>query len=102
MSEEAVELWGAPVFDQGDKVASCKDIRNDGTYPGAKMGEVLIRKGELGYIHSIGTYLNRYYIYGVDFIHCRRLVGMRAQELSLIEAALPPPDELNHQPRVPS
>ena len=81
MTEEHFELWDRPAFEQGTEVMSQKDVRNDGTYPGAKMGEVLIRKGEVGYIHSVGTYLNRFYIYGVEFIDSGRLVGMRAHEL---------------------
>ncbi|HIJ61507.1 MAG TPA: nitrogen fixation protein NifZ [Rhodospirillaceae bacterium] len=91
MSEQAVELWGPPCFDQGDKVVAEREVRNDGTFPGVAMGVVLIRKGEVGYVHSIGTYLNRYYIYGVEFLGHPRLVGMRAGELSLMQSAPPPP-----------
>jgi len=88
MVEEApVEVWGPPVFEKGDKVVSLRDVRNDGTFPGAKMGEVLIHKDEIGYVHSVGTYLNRYFIYGIDFIQSARLVGMRAAELKLLEKA---------------
>ncbi|CCG06938.1 NifZ [Pararhodospirillum photometricum DSM 122] len=67
------------------KVRSKKYIKNDGTFPGAEVGEILIKKGEVGYIRSIGTFLNRYYIYGVDFIDSGRLVGMRLKELELVE-----------------
>lgn len=88
MVEEApVELWEPPAFEKGDKVVALRDVRNDGTFPGAKMGEVLIRKDEVGYVHSVGTYLNRYYIYTIDFIEIARLVGMRAAELRLLEKA---------------
>ncbi len=85
--ETTVELWGPPAFEPGDKVVSLREVRNDGTFPGAKMGEVLIQKGEVGYIHSVGTYLNRFYVYAVDFIQSARLVGMRTGELSLVEKA---------------
>jgi nitrogen fixation protein NifZ len=81
MTEEHFELWDPAVFERGDAVVSLKDVRNDGTFPGAKMGEVLIRKGEAGYVHAVGTYLNRFYIYAVEFIDSGRLVGMRAHEL---------------------
>ena len=104
MNDTNIELWGPPTLEQGDKVVSCKDLRNDGTYPGARMGEVLIRKGEIGYVHSIGTYLNRYYIYGVEFIGLGRVVGMRASELTLLQPAPPPPPDYDPvpYPRSPS
>ena len=79
---EAAELHDRPVFERGDRVRAVKAVRNDGTYPGAAMGEVLIEAGDMGYVHSVGTYLNRFYIYGVEFVARRRLVGMRAQELA--------------------
>lgn len=81
MTDDRFELWDRPSFQRGDAVASLKDVRNDGTFPGARMGEVLIRKGETGYVHSVGTYLNRFYIYGIEFIDSGRLVGMRVHEL---------------------
>ena len=76
-----VEIHDAPVFERGDVVRATRSVRNDGTFPGAAPGEVLIEAGERGYVHSVGTYLNRYYIYGVEFVARRRLVGMRADEL---------------------
>ena len=78
---ETVEIYDAPVFERGDRVRATRNVRNDGTFPGAAMGEVLIEAGEMGYVHSVGTYLNRYYIYGVEFLARRRVVGMRANEL---------------------
>ena len=96
MSDEHFELWDQPVYERGDKVISLKDVRNDGTYPGAKMGEFLIRKGEVGYVTQVGTYLNRFYVYAIDFIESERLVGMRAHELQSAEETPPaenPPEE---------
>ncbi len=81
-----VELWGPPLFERGDRVRARKNVRNDGTFPGAAMGEVLIAEGDWGYVHSVGTYLNRYYIYGVEFVKRGRVVGMRAHELSREDA----------------
>ncbi len=83
--EDVVEIDGDPEFDYGTKVRSRKHIKNDGTFPGAEIGEILVRKGDVGYVHSIGTFLQRYYIYGVDFIETGRLVGMRVKELELAE-----------------
>ena len=81
MQGDQSELYDQPVYERGQKVISQKDVRNDGTYPGAKMGQVLIRKGDVGYIHSVGTYLNRFYVYGVEFYEKDMVVGMRAHEL---------------------
>ena len=75
------ELHDPPAFERGQKVVSLRDVRNDGTYPGVKMGAVLIRKGEVGYVHSVGTYLNRFYVYGVEFVAQGMVVGMRVNEL---------------------
>lgn len=76
-----VELNDPPVFDYGAKVVSRYKIRNDGTYRGKEVGEVLLEKGDVGYVSSIGTFLQQYYIYGVDFYERGTLVGMRSREL---------------------
>ncbi|ABC21798.1 nitrogen fixation protein NifZ [Rhodospirillum rubrum] len=83
--DEDNELEDDPVFDYGTKVRARKHIKNDGTFPGAEIGEVIVRKGEVGYVHSIGTFLQRYYIYGIDFIESGKLVGMRLKELEPVE-----------------
>lgn len=83
---DSVELAGPPVFDQGHKVRALRDVRNDGTYPGRPTGDFLIRQGDVGYVISVGTYLQMYYIYAVDFFEKRVVVGMRAKELELIDA----------------
>ena len=80
------ELAGPPVLEIGQKVRAVRDVRNDGTYPGRPVGEVLIAAGDIGYVHSIGTYLQMYYIYGIDFFERRAIVGMRARELEVINA----------------
>lgn len=84
-AEDDVEIYDDPVFDYGTKVVSTKYIRNDGTYPGVDVGDILIEKGDVGYVTSIGTFLQRYYIYGVDFYERGRLVGMRLRELRPVE-----------------
>lgn len=82
--ENIVELDGPPAFDIGEKVRSLRPIRNDGTYPMSPVGEVLIDEGDVGYVTSIGTYLQQFYIYGVDFFERGRIVGMRANELEYL------------------
>ena len=85
--DETVELHDPPPFHCGDKVRSRKDVRNDGTYPGKNIGDELIVQGDIGYVASIGTFLQRHFIFSVDFIERGQLVGMRAKELELIESA---------------
>ncbi len=76
-----VELNDSPEYEYGEKVISRFKIRNDGTYRGKEVGDVLVEKGDVGYVSSIGTFLQQYYIYGVDFYERGTLVGMRGREL---------------------
>jgi nitrogen fixation protein NifZ len=78
---ELGDLDARPRFVRGDRVAANRLVRNDGTFPGAAVGQVLIEPGAVGYVRSIGTHLNRYYVYGVDFVAAGLLVGMRQAEL---------------------
>jgi nitrogen fixation protein NifZ len=82
---DIVELNDPPVFDYGQKVRSLRVIRNDGTFPGKEIGEVLVKKGEVGYVISIGTFLQQFYIYGVEFLETGYRVGMKKKELELAE-----------------
>lgn len=81
---DIVELTDAPSFDYGDNVRANRTIRNDGTYVGKEIGEVLVKKGELGYVVSIGTFLQQFYIYGVEFLGSGNRVGMKCKELDLV------------------
>ncbi len=85
-----VELNGPPRFDYGQKVRSRKTVRNDGTFPGKEIGEILIKKGDEGYVTSIGTFLQQFYIYGVDFVAHGYRVGMKGRELESAEPAKAP------------
>lgn len=78
---DVVELSGPPFFGYGEKVIAKRTVRNDGTYAGKEIGEVLVRKGEIGYVVSIGTFLQQFYIYGVEFIDSGNRVGMKRKEL---------------------
>ena len=78
---DTVELEAPPMFNYGQKVKSRKSIRNDGTFPGKEIGEILVKKGEEGYVVSIGTFLQQFYIYGVDFYQRGYRVGMKSKEL---------------------
>ncbi|MDR3436167.1 nitrogen fixation protein NifZ [Telmatospirillum sp.] len=83
--EMIVEINDPPVYALGQKVRAKKGVRNDGTFPGYNIGDHLISEGDIGYINNIGTFLQQFYIYGVDFVDRGRMVGMRAKELELVE-----------------
>ncbi|RXH42231.1 nitrogen fixation protein NifZ [Bradyrhizobium zhanjiangense] len=78
---DVVELSDPPVFSFGQKLRANRTIRNDGTYPGKEIGDVLVKKGEVGYVVSIGTFLQQFYIYGVEFLESGYRVGMKRKEL---------------------
>lgn len=82
---DVVELVNPPKFDYGQKVRSKKYVRNDGTFPGREVGDILVNKGDIGYVTSIGTFLQQFYIYGIDFYELGYRVGMRGKELELFE-----------------
>lgn len=83
--ETTVELNDPPMFTVGDKVRALKGVRNDGSFLGLRRGDHVLNPGEVGYVHSIGTFLQQFYIYNVDFIERGLIVGMRAHELDLME-----------------
>ena len=83
-----VEMDGPPTFEYGAKVRSRCQVRNDGTFPGKEIGEVLVKKGEEGYVISIGTFLQQFYIYGVEFLGSGYRVGMKRKELETVGANL--------------
>lgn len=78
---DRVELDGPPDYEYGEKVRSRKAVRNDGTFPGREIGEILVKKGDVGYVVSIGTFLQQFYIYGVEFVDRGYRVGMKGREL---------------------
>ncbi len=82
---DVVEINGPPAFNYGDKVRSRRSIRNDGTFPGKDIGEILVKKSEEGYVTGIGTFLQQFYIYTVDFINTGYRVGMKRKELEPLE-----------------
>ena len=78
---DVVEISEPPYFSFGEKVKAKRIIRNDGTYAGKEIGEILAKKGEMGYVVSIGTFLQQFYIYGVEFLESGNRVGMKRKEL---------------------
>ncbi|BAZ37759.1 NifZ protein [Calothrix sp. NIES-4101] len=82
---DEIELFSPPEFEIGDKVRTRKLLKNDGTFPGQEIGTVLAKKGEIGYVVSIGTFLQSSYIYAVHFLQTGFIVGCKKKELELIE-----------------
>ena len=89
--DDTLEIALPPRFAMGERVASRSVIRNDGTYTGKDIGDVLVHKGEVGYVRSIGTFLQQFYIYAVEFVESQHRVGMRAKELCTLDHL---PDEV--------
>ncbi|MCM2396666.1 nitrogen fixation protein NifZ [Rhizobium sp. S95] len=83
--EQEVEIRKPPVFEPGEHVRATRHVRNDGTYPGREIGENLVRKGDVGYVRDIGTFLQQFYIYSVEWVDRGTLVGMRARELASLD-----------------
>lgn len=82
---DSVELAGPPRFKFGERVISRGTVRNDGTFAGSDIGQVLVQKGDIGYVRSIGTFLQQYYIYSVEWLGRGYQVGMRAKELCTLD-----------------
>jgi nitrogen fixation protein NifZ len=80
--DDRLEVYDPPKYRPGDKVQSTRTVRNDGTMPGVEVGRIVVRRGDLGYVRDIGTYLQEFYVYAVDFVDRGSIVGMRARELT--------------------
>ncbi|TNE76748.1 MAG: nitrogen fixation protein NifZ [Gammaproteobacteria bacterium] len=79
-----------PVYEYGDEVRLIRNVRNDGTYPGSEVGELLMRRGSVGCVYDVGTYLQDQLIYRVHFLEEGKTVGCREEEL------IPASDEWIH------
>jgi nitrogen fixation protein NifZ len=74
-----------PRWDEGDAVRVTRNVRNDGTFPGVQIGDLLVRRGRIGYVRDIGTFLQDQIIYSVHFLDEARVVGCREEELINID-----------------
>ena len=74
-----------PLYRIGERVRLTKSIRNDGTYPNARNGDLLVEAGAEGYVRKIGDFLQTIRIYEVNFIEEGMIFGCREAE---IESAL--------------
>ena len=68
-------------WDFGDAVRVTRNVRNDGTFPGEETGALLVRRGAVGHVVDIGTFLQDQIIYSVHFLDEGRIVGCREAEL---------------------
>ncbi len=68
-------------FDFGEAVRVTRNVRNDGTYPGKEVGELLVRRGSVGNVIEVGTFLQDQVIFTVHFLEQGRMVGCRLEEL---------------------
>jgi len=83
--DDVIEIEFPPRFAMGERVASRSVVRNDGTYNGKDIGAVLVNRGDVGYVRSVGTFLQQFYIYAVEFPATGHRVGMRAKELCTLD-----------------
>lgn len=83
--DDVIEIAHPPRFHFGERVVSRSVVRNDGTFNGKDIGDVLVSKGDIGYVVSIGTFLQQFYIYAVEFTEHGYRVGMRAKELMTLD-----------------
>lgn len=70
-----------PRYDYGHAVRVTRAIRNDGTFPGRDRGDLLVRRGSIGYVRGVGTFLQDQLIYEVHFLDHGLMVGCREEEL---------------------
>lgn len=78
-----------PKFGVGQKVQLLSDIVNDGTYPHTKIGTLMMPKGSVGYIKSMGEFLQVIRVYEVHFLGVLdmpvEILGCREHELLALE-----------------
>jgi nitrogen fixation protein NifZ len=79
-----------PRYEYGEAVRVVRHVRNDGTFPGRNTGDLLVRRGSIGYVKDVGTFLQDQLIYSVDFVEEGLLVGCREEELILATEAWQP------------
>ncbi|MBZ8135256.1 nitrogen fixation protein NifZ [Afifella sp. IM 167] len=86
-ADAEIEIYREPDFRPGTRVRAKKLVKNDGTVGGREIGEILVKKGDEGYVRDVGTYLQRHYVYAVEFLTSGNIVGMLGRELVSAETA---------------
>ncbi len=70
-----------PQYEYGERVRVIRNVRNDGTFPGLPTGTPLIRRGSVGYVKDVGTFLQDRIVYSVHFLDDDKIVGCLEEEL---------------------
>lgn len=76
------------LFIVGQKVELIEDIVNDGTYPHSPIGTLMMPRGSVGYVRSMGEFLQVIRVYEVHFIGTDmdvEIVGCREHELRAVD-----------------
>lgn len=76
-----------PRWQTGDTLRVMRNLRDDGTFPGAARGELLVRRGAIGTVIDIGSFLIDQVIYSIHFLDAGRIVGCREEELIGLDEA---------------
>ncbi len=77
-----------PKFKEGQQVRLVADVVNDGTYPHASIGTLMMPKGSIGYIKSMGEFLQVIRVYEVHFFGTEmevEIIGCREHELEAVD-----------------
>lgn len=72
----------------GQQVKLIEDIVNDGTYPHTPIGTLMMPKGSVGYIKTMGDFLQVIRVYEVHFFGTEmevEIIGCREHELEAID-----------------
>jgi nitrogen fixation protein NifZ len=89
-----------PLFAIGQRVKLIKDIVNDGTYPHSKIGTLMMPEGSIGYIKSMGEFLQVIRVYEVHFLGSDmdvEVVGCRENELTSMDENFVSEEELERE-----
>ncbi|QFR50421.1 nitrogen fixation protein NifZ [Sulfurimonas lithotrophica] len=89
-----------PKYKVGQKVKLLSDVVNDGTYPHAKIGTLMMPKGSIGYIKHMGEFLQVIRVYEVHFFGTDmdvEIIGCREHELESMEDNFVDEDELERE-----
>lgn len=89
-----------PKFAIGKKVKLLEDVVNDGTYPHAKIGTLIMPRGSIGYIRHMGEFLQVIRVYEVHFFGAGmelEIIGCREHELEPMEDDYQSEEELDRQ-----
>ncbi|MGL1959284.1 MAG: nitrogen fixation protein NifZ [Colwellia sp.] len=74
-----------PKFKYGKEVRVIKNIRNDSNTAQQKKGEMLVRRGNTGFIRQSGVFQQDQIIYQVHFLDIDKVYGCKESELIAAE-----------------